>query len=242
MTMDVAHPDPRTRYRAAGVCAVVLAMLYVVITALYVTAGLVPAEPEAKLTYLVANEPAWWAIVWLSVFTDLLYVPVAAALYVALASVNRNAIQVGAGLLVLFVILDLAITWPNYAALISLGGQYVAAADAQRAALVATATYPTAILGSSLLGSYIILVPGLGVLVIGLVMLKSTFSRLAGWLGVVTGVAGVAAVLGPLISEPLGTIAILAAVLTLFWFLAVGLRLLRLASRPTTVVLEQVTG
>ena len=84
--------------------------------------------------------------------------------------------------------------------------------------------------------------PGLGVLVIGLVMLKSTFSRLAGWLGVVTGVAGVAAVLGPLISEPLGTIAILAAVLTLFWFLAVGLRLLRLASRPTTVVLEQVTG
>ncbi len=258
MTLDEAHPDRRALYRAAGVCAVLLAMLYVVITALYVTAGLVPAELEAKLTYLVANEPAWWVIVWLSVFTDLLYVPVAAALYLALASFNRNAMQVGAGLLVLFVILDLAITWPNYAALISIGGQYVAAAaDAERAAIVATAGYPNAILDSSLLGLYIILIPGLGALVIGLVMLRSTFGRLAAWLGVVTGVAGIVAVLGPLMSEPFGAIAILAAVLTLIWFFVVGLRLLRLASpgsgagvddaaslatRPTTVVLlEQIT-
>lgn len=230
MTLDEAHPDRRALYRAAGVCAVLLAVLYVLITALYVTAGLVPAEPEAKLTYLAANEPAWWAIVWLSVFTDLLYLPVAAALYLALASINRNAMLVGSGFLVLFVILDLAITWPNYAALTSLSGQYAAAAtDAQRAALVATAGYPTAILDSGLLGSYIILVPGLGALVIGLVMLRSTFGRLAAWLGVATGVAGVVAVLGPLISEPLGTIAILAAVLTLIWFFVVGLRLLWLA-------------
>ena len=60
-------------------------------------------------------------------------------------------------------------------------------------------------------------------------MLRSTFGRLAAWLGVFTGVAGVVAVLGPLISEPLGTVAILAAVLTLIWFLVVGLRLRRLA-------------
>ena len=244
MTLGEAHPDRRALFRAAGVCAVVLAVLYVVITALYVTAGLVPADPEARLTYLAANEPAWWAIVWLSVLTDLLYVPVAAALYLALAPVNRNAMQVGAAFLVLFVILDLAITWPNYAVLVSLGGQYAAAsADAQRTVLVAMAVYPTAILDSSLLGSYIILVPGLGALVIGFVMLRSTFGRLAGWLGVVTGVAGVVAVLGPLISEPLGTIAILAAVLTLSWFFVVGLGLLRFASRPTTaVVLEPIIG
>ena len=230
MTLGEARADRRALYREAGVCAVLLAVLYVVITALYVTAGLVPAELEAKLTYFAANEPAWWAIVWLSVFTDLLYVPVAAALYLALASVNRNAMQTGAGLLVLFVILDLAITWPNYGALLSLSGQYAAAAtDAQRAVLVATAGYPTVILDSSLLGAYIILVPGLGALVIGLVMLRSTFGRLAAWLGVFTGVAGVVAVLGPLISEPLGTIAVLAAVLTLIWLFVVGLRLLRLA-------------
>jgi Domain of unknown function (DUF4386) len=207
----------------------VLAALYVVITGLYVAAGLVPTDLEARLAYHAANEPAWWAIVWLSVFTDLLYLPVAAALYVALAPVNRNAMLTGAGLLVLFVILDLAITWPNYAALISLSAEYAAATtDAQRATLLAAASYPKAILDSSLLGAYIILVPGLGVLVIGLVLLRSTFGRVVAWLGVVTGVSGVLAVLGAFIYEPLGTVAILTAVLTLLWFLLVGLRLLRL--------------
>ena len=112
---------------------------------------------------------------------------------------------VGAGLLVLFVILDLAITWPNYAVLISLSGDYAAATDdAQRAALIATAGYPTAILDSGLLGAYIILVPGLGVLVIGLVMLRSAFGRTTAYLGVATGLAALVAVVGPLVSAALG--------------------------------------
>jgi hypothetical protein len=231
--MAASHEDVdrRSLYRAAAAAAVVVAVLYVVITALYVSAGPVPSEPEALLTYLAGHEPAWWAIVWLSVFTDVLYVPVAAALYVALASLSRNAMLAGAGLLVLFVVLDLAITWPNYAALISLGVDHAAAAgEAQRAGVVASASYPAAILDSSLLAAYIILVPGLGVLAIGLVMLGSSFGRIAAYLGIGTGVAGIAAVVGPVVYDPLGAIAILAAVLTLIWFAVVGYRLLRLAA------------
>ena len=60
-------------------------------------------------------------------------------------------------------------------------------------------------------------------------MLRSTFGRLAALLAMATGVAAIAAVLGPLIAQPLGTIAILAAVLTQRWFLVVGIQLLRLA-------------
>jgi hypothetical protein len=231
--MAASHEDVdrRSLYRAAAAAAVVVAVLYVVITALYVSAGPVPSEPEALLTYLAGHEPAWWAIVWLSVFTDVLYVPVAAALYVALASLSRNAMLAGAGLLVLFVVLDLAITWPNYAALISLGVDHAAAAgEAQRAGVVASASYPAAILDSSLLAAYVILVPGLGVLAIGLVMLGSSFGRIAAYLGIGTGVAGIAAVVGPVVYDPLGAIAILAAVLTLIWFAVVGYRLLRLAA------------
>jgi hypothetical protein len=209
---------------------IAVALLYVVITGLYLMAGLVPTGVEAWLTYLAGNEAAWWAIVWLSVFTDVLWVPIAAALYVALAPVNRNAMLAGAGLLVLFVVLDLAITWPNYATLISLSGEYAAAAsDAQRGAMLAAARYPAAILDLSLLAAYIILVPGLGALIIGLVMLRSSFGRVAGYLGVATGLAAIAAVLGAFIYEPVGTLAILAAVLTLIWFLVSGFRLLRLA-------------
>jgi hypothetical protein len=94
---------------------------------------------------------------------------------------------------------------------------------------VATASYPTAILDSSLLGTYIILIPGLGALVIGFVMLRSAFGRAAGYLGVVTGLSGIMAVMGAFIYEPLGMLAILTAVLTLIWFFVVGLRLLRQA-------------
>jgi Domain of unknown function (DUF4386) len=232
MVSSEADADRRALYRAAGISAIVLAVLYIAITGLYVTAGLVPTDVEARLTYLAANEPAWWAIVWLSVFTDLLYVPIALAMYVALASINRNAMLAGTGLLVLFVILDLAITWPNYAALVELGVKYVAASsDAQRGAIVATASYPMAILDTSLLAAYIILVPGLGALIIGLVMLRSIFGRVPASLGVATGLAGIVAVVGPFIYEPLGTLAIFAAVLTLIWFFVSGLRLLRL-SRP----------
>jgi hypothetical protein len=229
MTATDADPDLRVLYRAGGLSAIVLAVLYVVITGAYVAAGLVPTGVEAWLSYLAGKEVAWWAIVGLSVFTDVLYVPVAVALYAALSSVNRNAMLVGVGFLVLFVILDLAITWPNYAVLITLSGEYAAAAsDAQRAALVATASYPAAILESSLLAAYIILVPGLGILFIGLVMLRSVFSRAAAYLGVGTGIMAIVAVLGAFVLEPLGTLAILAAVLTLIWFFVVGLRLLQL--------------
>jgi hypothetical protein len=224
-----ANQDRRGLDRAGGISAVALAALYVVITALYVAAGRAPTDVEARLTYFAANEAAWWAIIWLSVFTDLLYVPVAAALYRALAPANRNAMLLGSGLLVLFVVLDLAITWPNYAALLALSGDFaVASGDASRAAFVATASYPAAILDTSLLAAYIILIPGLGLLVIGLVMLRSRFSRVGGYLGVATGVAGIVAVVGPLLSQSLETVAILAAVLTLAWFLLVGIRLLRL--------------
>jgi hypothetical protein len=229
MTATDTDPDLRVVYRAGGLSAIVLAVLYVVITGVYVAAGLVPTGVEAWLSYLAGKEVAWWAIVGLSVFTDVLYVPVAVALYAALSSVNRNAMLVGVGFLVLFVILDLAITWPNYAVLITLSGEYAAAAgDAQRAALVATASYPAAILESSLLAAYIILVPGLGILIIGLVMLRSVFGRAAAYLGVGTGIMAIVAVLGAFVLEPLGTLAILAAVLTLIWFFVVGLRLLRL--------------
>jgi hypothetical protein len=229
MTSSEADSGTRGLYRAAATSAIVLAVLYVVITGLYVASGLVPTDIDARLAYHAGNEGAWWAIVWLSVFTDLLYLPVAVALYVALASVNRNAVLTGAGFLVMFVILDLAVTWPNYAALISLSAEYAAATtDTQRATLLATAGYPKAILDSSLLGAYIILVPGLGVLVIGLVMLRSTFGRTTAWLGVVTGVSGIVAVFGRFIYEPLGTVAILTALLTLIWFFVLGLRLLRL--------------
>jgi hypothetical protein len=220
-------------YRAGSISAIVVAVLYIGITGLYVATGLVPTDLEARLAYHQQNETAWWLIVWLSVFTDVLYVPVAAALVMALAPVNRFAALAGAGLVVLFVILDLAITWPNYAVLISLSADYAAATgEAQRGALLATAAYPKEVLDSSLLGAYIILTPGLGILLIGIVMLRSAFGRIVAWLGVLTGLSAIAAVFGGLVLNSLGTLAILAALLTTIWFFVVGIRLFRFGDGP----------
>jgi hypothetical protein len=79
------------------------------------------------------------------------------------------------------------------------------------------------------LGAYVILVPGLGVLIIGVVMIGSVFGKGSAYLGVGTGVAAIVAVVGPFAYEPLESIAILTAVLTLVWILVVGIRLRRLA-------------
>jgi hypothetical protein len=104
----------------------------------YLIAGDVPGDGqgEAWHAYLDGRTGLWWGIASLSVVTDLLVLPIVAALHVALGRIKGSATLAGSGLLVLFVILDLAVTWPNYAALITLAGEAADAKDAGRAAAI----------------------------------------------------------------------------------------------------------
>jgi hypothetical protein len=116
----------------------------------------------------------------------------------------------GTALVALFVVLDLAVTWPNYAALIGLGSKYAAtASDTQRMAYVSAAEYASAVLTSTLEGIYSIGTLSLGILLIGVVMLGSAFGRLIGYLGMATGVLGLAFVVGSLVSSGLGVMLII---------------------------------
>jgi hypothetical protein len=204
-------------------------LAYIVIIALYVPLGAPPSGTEARLAYLSGHTTAWWAILSLSVFTDLLFVPLALALYVALKGINRNAMLIATAFVLLFVVLDLAVTWTNYAALIILSSNYAAAMDgAHMALVVAAAMSPAAVLESPLLGVYAILVPAIGILVAGLVMLKGIFSKTTAYFGVASGVFGIVAVVGPFIASFLGLTVILASLLTTLWVLFAGYRLYRL--------------
>jgi hypothetical protein len=137
-TADVVDSGSKRLYRVGGVSALVLGFAYVAIIALYVPVGPPPSGAQARLEYHAANPTVWWAILGLSVLTDLLLVPVALALYLALKGVDRDAMLVATAFIGLFVVLDLAVTWPNYASLIALGGDYASATtDSQRAAYVA---------------------------------------------------------------------------------------------------------
>ena len=81
------------------------------------------------------NTTAWWAILGLSVLTDFLFVPIAISLYMALKGFNRNAMLLATACIALFVFLDLALTWPNYGALITFSGMYSKCASRKRAFL-----------------------------------------------------------------------------------------------------------
>ena len=160
-------------YRTGGISALSQGIAYVVIIVLYVRIGAPPGGVEARLTYLARNTTAWWAILGLSVLTDFLFVPVALSLYVALKEVNRNAMLLATACVALFIVLDLAITWTNYAALITLSGQYAKpASQAQKAAAIAAAGYPFAVLQSSLLFVYNTLVLAVGILITGFIIAR----------------------------------------------------------------------
>jgi hypothetical protein len=216
-----------------GISAIVLGVAYIIIIPLYVYVGASPSGGEVWLKYAAGKTRVWWIILGLSVLTDFLFVPLALSLYFALKGVNRDAMLIATSLVGLFIVLDLAVTWPNFASLIILSGNYAAATtDAQRAAYVAAADYASAVLTSTLEGVYSILVLSLGILIVGVVMLKSIiFSKTTAYLGLGTGILGIISVAGPFVLSTLGVAVIIASVLTTVWVLFVGFRLYRLSLR-----------
>jgi hypothetical protein len=231
-----ADPDGRWLYRVGGVSALVLGVAYLAIFPLYARVGAPPAVADGGvwLSYLAGKQQIWWAILALSVLTDVLFIPVALALHLALQPLHRNAMLVATALVGLFVVLDLAVTWTHYASLLSLSASYAAAPDAaHRAAYVAAASYAAAMLTSRLLVVYAIMILSSAFLMIGIVMLKGIFSRTTAYLGVVTGILGIVAIGG------FGVAIILNAVCATIWILLVGYRLCGLTTigfeRPTPI-------
>lgn len=70
--------------------------------------------------------------------------------------------------------------------------------------------------------------PLLGILIIGLVMLKGTFSKVTAYSGVGSGILGIVSVVGPFFMSALGVVAVFSSVLTTVWVLLLGYRLYRL--------------
>jgi hypothetical protein len=237
----IGASEPTWILPAGGAAGLLVAAGYLATIPLFAAVGAPPNGAEARLAYHASAGGAWWAIVALSVITDLLLVPVAIALYVALRRTDQPAMLMATAFTLLFVALDLAVTWPAYASLISLGGEYACATADQRVALVAAAGAPSAVLGSPLQAVDSILTLSLGILVTGLVMLRGRpgraprvaggatwFGRTAALAGVTTGVVGIASVLETAVTGAVSPLAIAASLLTIAWLVLVGRSLLRL--------------
>ena len=231
MIDNAIDPNGKWLYRVGGICALVLGVAYIITIPLYAHVGAPPSGGEAWLNYLVGKTTEWWAILSLSVLTDLLYVPVALALSIALKGINRNAMLLATALVGLFIVLDLAVTWTNYASLITLSGNYAAATnDAQRVIYVAAANYASAMLASRLETVYAIVILSSGILIIGLVMLKGIFNKMTAYVGLATGVLGIVSITGWNVAI------IMNAVLATVWVLFVGYQLYRLGGQSGRVV------
>ncbi len=228
LTMTRVDPDPRPLYRMGSASALGLGAGYIAIFLLYAHVGAPPSQNDGELwlKYFDGKATSWWCILGVSVLTDFLFVPLALALYVALKAVNEHAMLLATAFIGLFVVLDLAVTWSNFAALITLSGQYVVATnDIQRGSYVAAANYPSAVLTSRLFVVYAIVVLSVAILVIGWMMRKAAFSKPAAYLGLATGMCGVVSVAG------MSVTIIANAVLATAWVFVVGYRLHRLSQQ-----------
>jgi hypothetical protein len=230
IVVPVVDPDTKWWFRVGGLCAIAVAILYLLIVMLYVlVGGAIPSGAEEILDFIGGHTAEWWAIIALSVLTNFLYLPVALSLYLALKEINRNAMLVGAGLLVLFAIMENAVSWPIFSSLVVLSDDYAAAtSDAQRTAILGAAWYASSMIGSALLSVYSILVPALGELIIGFVMLGSTFGKATAYLAVVAGILGIVSVVGSFFIDDLGQAIVIGSVFAMIWFLFAGYRLFRL--------------
>ena len=227
-----ADPEGKWLYRVGGLSGMAVGIGYLLTIPVTTIAagGFPPPGIEARLAFFAEHAAGWWAVTGLMVITDLLYVPFFLALYDALKGFNKYLMLLAFACAGLFVLLDLAITWTSFPSLMILSGNYAAAtSDAQRAIIVAAAGYPSAIIDSPLSGIYAILFPGLGELLASLVMRKGIFSKALAYMGVIAGVSGILAGIGPIFISDLETFQYINASLAMLWFFFVGLKLNKLA-------------
>jgi len=222
-------PEGKWLYRVGGIAAFILVIGWFLTFPFYAAGGgPEPLGAEARLIHYAGREPAWWAILWLMVFTDFLYVGIVLALYQSLKKVDQSMMLLFIACKALFFALDLGLLWPNHAALFNLSRLYAAAvSEVQRAAIVNAALAPSAVLDSLLPNIYSIVIPSLGTLFASLVMLKGVFSKRTAYLGLVVAFTGIVAVADPFIGA-WGKVHIVNALLATIWWLLVGWRLYKL--------------
>ncbi len=223
------HADPTWNgiYKIGGVSMLGFGLIYIIATTLNLTIAVPPSDSMAFLNSLAAHVTLAYFIYGLYSLSGFLLLIATMALYLALKQVNKNAMLVAAGLLFLFVVLDLALTEFNSITLITLAQHYTTATtDAQRAAYMAAADYGLATIPVATFYSWV--VGSLGFLIASVIMLKGVFSKRVAYLGIIVNTLGI-----------IGGFYIFIPTLTLFltpiliiwgiWLMLVGFRLYQIS-------------
>ena len=214
--------------RAGAIAALLIAILLIGEIAVY--AALPRSETTVEHLRLLSDN--WVAglltLDLLGIFAYLLFIPTILALYIALHRASEGVMLVAAALL--FVgITDFLATNTALPALALARDFAAAGSESERTAILGAGHAMFALFNeNAFLSSYVIVSVALGL--VGLAMLRSAwFGRPAAVVGILTGAAGVAAVMLEHISEALIEVAVpvdfAAIILLLAWTVLVGRRL-----------------
>lgn len=183
----------------------------------------VPDDSVAFFISLGANATRAHVVYGLFSLADFVLMPAIIGLYLALRRHGKTAMLVAAGLLFLFIFMDLSTTEFNTLTLVTLAQHYASStSDAQRTAYMAAADYALATIPLASFYSWV--VGSLGLLIASIIMLKGNFGKRTAYAGMILNTAGIIG--GFYVFIPILTL-VLTPILILWgiWLILVGSRL-----------------
>jgi hypothetical protein len=224
-----AAPAWKGLYRTGGVCLFLIGVIYIVCSVISVVQGSPPVtDSEPYLKSLAAHSMSARITFGLFALTDFLLLPAVLALYLALKQIARNAMLVAVALMILFIVLDLAITETNSLTLVTLTRHYaVSTTGMERSAYTAAEDYALATLPLATFYSFVI--SSIGLLIVSVVMLKGVFSKPTAYAGIVASVEGIVG--GFYVVLPALALLLIPCLITFgIWSLLAGSRLYKLGN------------
>jgi hypothetical protein len=222
--------------RWGGACLIVVAILFALLIffSLALSSSLQDLYPTTPLSGSGLDTLAQHAALARTTFalgmlSDLFLIPGIVALYAALNRLDRGAMRVASLFMGLYVILDLAVSGMNVAALVSVSQAYASGTPTAQQSSFAVASYIKAVISLSLPISSACL--SVGVLLISLVLQRGPLGRPIVYLGIASGIVGLFYGLSAAVPGLTGLQG-LSAILELAWFAVMGWKLVRL-DRPS---------
>ena len=235
--MEAAHSerhrsevDTSNVFFLSGMSGILIAAGYIVITALFVLSGpSLPKDAASWIQYLDGKFFLWWWIIWLSIITDILYLPFSLGLFQLLKENNRGLALASMLLFAMFVLLELSLTWSKFPAVLDLVQRTLAAESAEvRLMLTAAIEAVTTEFNTPVAVFYTIFIPSTATVIISVVMLmKSIGPRAVSIVGALSGTCNIVSSAGRWFAPSLEQLVVAGSFLSLFWFFGVGVYLLQ---------------
>lgn len=213
-----------------GISGIAIGIGYIIITIAFIQAGFpLPTDAMSWVNYLPGNYNLWWTIIWLSIITNLLYLPFAYILFELLKNNHFIKLLISLVLFTLFVFLELSITWSKYPALLDLVSRYHSISDGEMKLIhLAAIETVSAEFQTPVTNFYMIFIPSVATILACVAMFKTKLAHksivIIGFLSAMCNAFGS---MGGVFIKPLGNLVVAGSFFVLFWFVGIGIALLR---------------